>query len=163
MLALPSLTREQTRLRRQVERVRQRNLGHLMTRVGRFLVDAAVRGAHDQGFSEIRESWVPLLRHIEGDGIRGSELARRLGVTKQAAQQLTAEIEAHGYVERVPDPSDGRARIIRLTARGWQSWLAGLRASKQMEARLRASLGASDFEQLLSLAQKTLQFMETGE
>jgi DNA-binding MarR family transcriptional regulator len=130
--------------------------------MGRFLTDAAVRGAHDQGFGDVRESWVPLLRHIEGDGIRCSDLARRLGVTKQAAQQLTAEIEALGYVERVPDPSDGRARIIRLTAKGWQSWLAGLRASKQMEARLRASLGASDFEHLLGLAHRALQIMETG-
>jgi len=47
-----------------------------------------------------------------------SELARRLGVTKQAAGKMAAELEALGYVTRAADPKDARRRPLLLTARG---------------------------------------------
>lgn len=54
---------------------------------------------------------------IGPDGTRLSDLAEQARVTKQSAGFLVDQLAAAGYVERVPDPSDGRARLVRLTAR----------------------------------------------
>ena len=48
-------------------------------------------------------------------GSRLTDLADRSGLTKQAVGEAVAELERKGYVERVPDPLDGRAKIIKLT------------------------------------------------
>jgi DNA-binding MarR family transcriptional regulator len=53
-----------------------------------------------------------------GDGITAAELGRRLGVSRQAAAKTVAALEDNGYVERVPDPADARAKIVRITPRG---------------------------------------------
>lgn len=59
-----------------------------------------------------------LLPHLSRDGIRPTELARRVDVTKQAVGQALAGLSALRLVELVPDPSDGRARLVRLTEAG---------------------------------------------
>ena len=59
-----------------------------------------------------------LAQRIADEGSRLTDLADRAQVTKQTASLLVAALEREGLVERVPDPSDGRARLIRLSARG---------------------------------------------
>ena len=54
---------------------------------------------------------------IDPDGTRLSVLAARAQIAKQTATALVDKLERAGYVERVPDPTDGRARLVRLTAR----------------------------------------------
>jgi DNA-binding MarR family transcriptional regulator len=61
---------------------------------------------------------VRLLPHLSREGIRPTELARRIEVSKQAVGQALADLEVRRLVELVPDPSDGRARLVRLTASG---------------------------------------------
>jgi DNA-binding MarR family transcriptional regulator len=55
---------------------------------------------------------------LDATGARPSTLAQRAGITKQAISQLARELEARGYVEQVPDSTDTRAKIVRLTKRG---------------------------------------------
>jgi len=59
-----------------------------------------------------------LLPHLSREGIRPTELARRVDVTKQAVGQALAGLSALQLIELVPDPSDGRARLVRLTEAG---------------------------------------------
>lgn len=54
---------------------------------------------------------------IAPNGSRVSDLAEQARVTKQSAASLVEQLEKAGYVERVPDPTDGRARLVRLTPR----------------------------------------------
>ena len=61
---------------------------------------------------------VRLLPHLSRHGIRPTELARRIEVSKQAVGQALADSASRRLVELVPDPSDGRARLVRLTASG---------------------------------------------
>ena len=63
----------------------------------------------------------------------GSPNAAQSGVTKQAVGEFVDELEGYGYVERIPDPLDGRAKIIRLTERGRDARLAALRIFEDME------------------------------
>jgi DNA-binding MarR family transcriptional regulator len=73
------------------------------------------------GYADTYPSWgTNLFHHLREGGLRLTELAERTHTTKQALRYTINQLEAAGYVERVPDPADGRAKIIRLTERGWE-------------------------------------------
>ena len=71
----------------------------------------------DAGFDDMTIAQSRLMMGIDPDGTRLSVLAARAQVAKQTATALVDKLERAGYVERVPDPADGRARLVRLTAR----------------------------------------------
>ncbi|HZU60395.1 MAG TPA: MarR family winged helix-turn-helix transcriptional regulator [Solirubrobacteraceae bacterium] len=68
-----------------------------------------------------------------GQGSRLTELAERANMTKQSVGEVTSDLEQLGYVERVPDPSDGRAKIIRLTPQGREAYLVGRQLIDDLE------------------------------
>jgi DNA-binding MarR family transcriptional regulator len=72
------------------------------------------------GPTRLRPAHFRLLRFPGPDGLRPTELARRLGTTKQAINPLVNDLESWGYVARHPDPEDQRGRVLRLTERGWE-------------------------------------------
>jgi DNA-binding MarR family transcriptional regulator len=73
------------------------------------------------GFADSYPSWgTNIFHHLREGGLRLTELAERTHTTKQAMRYTINQLEAAGYVERVPDPTDRRAKIIRLTQRGWE-------------------------------------------
>jgi DNA-binding MarR family transcriptional regulator len=75
------------------------------------------------------------------DGLRLTELAQIAGVSKQAmAEAVNAMIDA-GYIERVPDPTDGRARRLRLTAYGREVGQFARRVVRGVETRWEARVG----------------------
>ncbi|MDC8996922.1 MarR family winged helix-turn-helix transcriptional regulator [Mycobacterium marinum] len=73
------------------------------------------------GLDGIRPAQAIGLVPLAGGGLHASDLADRLGVSRQAVAQAVAALERHGYVLRAPDPADARARIIELTPRGRQA------------------------------------------
>src|SRR4029453_10061120 len=77
----------------------------------------AVRAA---GFTDFTVAQGRLAAGIDPQGTRLSVLAERAQVAKQTATALVDHLEHSGYVERVPDPADGRARLVRLTRRGME-------------------------------------------
>lgn len=70
------------------------------------------------GLDGIRPAQAVALVPLVAGGLHASALADRLRVSRQAVAQAVSGLERHGYVTRVPDPADARARIIELTARG---------------------------------------------
>ena len=72
------------------------------------------------GYDDIGPAHFNILQHPTPDGIRPTELAARAQMTKQAANRLIRHLEHRGYLTLEPDPTDQRARIVRLTDRGWQ-------------------------------------------
>jgi DNA-binding MarR family transcriptional regulator len=70
------------------------------------------------GYTDLRPGHGCVFGTIDPEGSRLTDLAERAGMTKQTVGEVTSDLEKLGYVERVPDPSDGRAKIIRLTERG---------------------------------------------
>ena len=70
------------------------------------------------GFEDLGRFHVGMFQYPTADGVRPTELAESLQITKQSVNGLLRDMEARGYLTLVPDPSDGRARIIRLTAEG---------------------------------------------
>jgi DNA-binding MarR family transcriptional regulator len=86
-----------------------------------------------EGHSQIRNAHGCVFRYIDVDGSRLTDLAAQSGVTKQAVGEFVDELQALGYVERAPDPIDGRAKIIRLTERGRDARRAALRIFDDIE------------------------------
>ena len=72
----------------------------------------------EEGYGSIRPGHGCVFGHIDGGGSRLTDLASDSGFTKQAVGEAVADLESLGFVERAPDPDDGRAKIIRLTAEG---------------------------------------------
>jgi DNA-binding MarR family transcriptional regulator len=88
-------------------------------------VDAALR---DAGFAGIRPGDAKALVFVPAEGIPVGELAARAGVRKQTMREAVEHLERAGYVERRPNPRDGRSRPVFLTQRGLAARTAGDRA-----------------------------------
>jgi DNA-binding MarR family transcriptional regulator len=93
------------------------NLGVLLFVAYRALEQRAHDAVIAAGVTDITLAQARIAARIGPHGTRVSDLAEQARVTKQSAGFLVEHLEAAGYVERVPDPADGRARLVRLTAR----------------------------------------------
>jgi DNA-binding MarR family transcriptional regulator len=80
--------------------------------------DELHRRLAEHGYGDIRQGHGCVFRYVEREGVRLTDLAELAGHSKQAVGEFVGDLEAMGYVERVPDPADRRAKIIRLTPRG---------------------------------------------
>ena len=81
----------------------------------RTRIHADIRGA---GFDDLTPAHLYVFQLPGPDGVRPTELAARMNMTKQATNHLLSGLEARGYLERVAAPGDGRAKVLRLTPRG---------------------------------------------
>src|ERR1700723_2898996 len=99
---------------------RSRYIGATLRVVWQWVRDQLHAGVVAAGYDDLNAAHVALWRYPGLDGLRPSQLADQSGVTKQSVNGLLGHLERHGYLERVPDSADGRIRVIRLTARGWQ-------------------------------------------
>ena len=89
-----------------------------------------------------------LFARISEQGLRLTDLAESAQVTKQTAAYLVEQLEALGYVERVPHPTDARARLVRLAPRGRQAQALASTVEARIEAEWAAHLGADDWKHL---------------
>jgi DNA-binding MarR family transcriptional regulator len=102
-----------------------------------------------EGFDDYRPTHQAVFQWLGPDGDRVSDLAQHAGMTRQSIAELVDYLEAHGYVERVPDPSDGRAVLVRRTERGWTVNRTARRVIEETQAEWARSLGHEEFDQLL--------------
>lgn len=104
------------------------------------------------GFDDLRPAHAPLVRYVLAEGLRPTELAERLGLSKQSVNGLLREFEAKGYITLEPDPKDGRGKRITLTERGWDLGLTASRLSAEVGHRWAAKIGEkryAEFEETL--------------
>jgi DNA-binding MarR family transcriptional regulator len=99
------------------DRGQRQELGTLLFVANRALEQRAFEAVVAAGINDITLAQARVAARIGVGGTRVSDLAAQARVTKQSAAFLVEQLEAAGYVERVPDPSDGRARLVRLTTR----------------------------------------------
>jgi DNA-binding MarR family transcriptional regulator len=105
----------------------------------------------ERGFDDVDAAHLNVFRYPGPQGERPSELAARLGMSKQALNYLLGELERLGYLERGPDPEDLRSRRIALTGRGISMGEAMREAVGEMEAAWARQLGPERFAQLRDL------------
>lgn len=100
------------------------------------------------GHAWFAEARAGVLAHLDRGGSRQSDLARRMGVSKQAIQQFVDGLVADGVVERRADPADARGRWVVLTARGRAVHADANRIKRAIEAEWQKRLGKSAFAAL---------------
>ena len=93
-------------------------------------------------YNDIRVAHGCVFGNIDPDGTRLTDLAERAHMTKQSVGEVATELERRGYLERVPDPSDGRAKIIRLTERGRAGQALGRALIDEIESDWAQRFGA---------------------
>jgi DNA-binding MarR family transcriptional regulator len=114
-------------------------------------------GLMDAGFTDLLPAHLMVLQYPGPDGERPSTLARRAGMSKQAMNQLLGSLEQMGYIERVQDERDGRARIVRVTERGALAITTIRGILEELEREWAVALGVARFAELKSILETLRQ------
>jgi DNA-binding MarR family transcriptional regulator len=102
-------------------------------RTASLMVDELVRRLQADGYHGVQPAYHAVFENIDPHGTRLSDLAARAGMTHQSMSELVASLERRGWVERRPDPSDRRARLVCLTPEGTQTTRRGLHHVHEIE------------------------------
>jgi DNA-binding MarR family transcriptional regulator len=124
-------------------------IGAMLNLLAQAVNRRVVETLHAEGFSDFRGTFHPVFQWCRPEGSRVSELAEIMGVTKSAMTQLADVLVKLGYVERVPDPHDGRATLIRRTERGWAVNRIARQAVDKVQQEWTYALGPEVFADML--------------
>jgi DNA-binding MarR family transcriptional regulator len=127
------------------------DLGHLALFLGLRVNELVVARMTQAGFRNVRESHGYLIQHLIESERSITELARRMGVSQQAASKSVAELVKLGVFEESPG-KDRRAKRIRLSARGWKA----VSSSRKARIGIHESLCRSVGEGNIARAQKIM-------
>ena len=129
--------------------MREPDLARLLLEAHRSLADEWVASMDERGYPNVRAGHAVIALTIDRrTGTRLTELAERARMTKQGMMLLVDDLEARGFVRRVADPEDARAKIVRLTTRGRTYVAESRRALQAVEGRARRGLGDRRYEQV---------------
>jgi DNA-binding MarR family transcriptional regulator len=123
------------------------------------LVQDIQTGVEAHGYDDIRPTHGFVFSLLAPDGATVTEIAAHLDVTRQAASQITDELEAKGYVRRTPHPTDARARLVMLTDKGWRCTRAAEDAAAEALRPWAEMIGE---ERLLALRDELLRLAPGG-
>jgi DNA-binding MarR family transcriptional regulator len=123
-------------------------MARLLAMSYRLMIDGLHSRLPAAGFTDVRPAYGFVLLATRGSGTTTVELAKLLGVTKQAASKLLGSMEAAGYVRRSTDATDGRIRNIELAERGEQLLLAVESIYAELEQQWSGVIGAPAVEQI---------------
>ena len=126
-------------------------IGYLGLFLGQRMNEVIIAQSRRRGFPQMRESYGYVIQHLVGKDGRvartGSELARRMGVSQQAASKAVAELARMGVVCHVPPPEgpNRRAKLLQLTDIGWHAVMQARRERERLERRLEKKLGTARY------------------
>lgn len=138
----------------------ERLIGALLRIPYQATVAAVEEGLAAAGYAGVRPAHFAVFQHMRPGGSRATELAELAQITKQSMGYLVDYLETREYVERVPDPADGRAQLVRLTPRGQDLARAARAIIERVEADWGRRLGAPRLEQLRGLLRDLVASLE---
>ena len=118
------------------------DIGRLLLAAHRAIGSELLEEMNERGYPDAKPGHSAVFMNIDRrSGTNLTELARRARITKQGMMLVVDDMEERGYVRRVPDPEDSRAKIVRLTAKGRRYVAEARRSVQAIESRLRRDLG----------------------
>jgi DNA-binding MarR family transcriptional regulator len=129
-------------------------VGALLRPCWQWVRDQIYAGVAAEGYDDLNAAHVALFRYPTLDRQRPSELAEQLQITRQSINDLLGHLERCGYVTRHADAADGRARVVRLTAKGRRLQAAITRHARAAEDHIAELLGPRRFSQLRDTLQE---------
>jgi DNA-binding MarR family transcriptional regulator len=116
-------------------------LGALLRVVWQWVRDQIQADVMGLGYDDLSNAHLHVFRYPSPDGLRPSELAAELQLSKQSVNDLLGHLEEHGYIVREPDPADGRGRVVRLTDKGRRLERTVANAARSAEIRIGEMIG----------------------
>ena len=129
---------------------RARTLTMLMREAFVALNGVVLARLAERGHPEVRAAHSAVFQYLDDTGTTVSALAERAQMTKQAMAELVHHLEAHGYVSRVPDPVDRRAKLVLATERGREVLAIARALVPEIEERVGAVVGAERVPSLVA-------------
>ena len=125
-------------------------LGTLLRMSYQVMAGSVEPALANAGFGDVRSAHLPVIQALSrsSSGLRSTELATYARITKQSMGYLIDSLAAGAYVERVPDPTDQRAKAVCLTPRGWEVSRTIRSAVLDVEADWAERVGAERMKQL---------------
>jgi DNA-binding MarR family transcriptional regulator len=121
------------------------------------LIEQLVADLHEAGYRDIRPAHSRLFEHLPAKGARVARMAEAAQMTQQSMTELVEYLELLGYVERLPDPRDRRAKLVRLTKTGEKLSATGREAMRQIDASWEARLGKDRMREMRSALSEVLE------
>jgi DNA-binding MarR family transcriptional regulator len=143
-----------SRLPKTTARAAPENLAILLREPFQAMTDVLLDRLATRGHGAVRQPHAAVFEFLDDDGTRVGVLAERARMAKQSMAELVAHLEDHGYVAREPDPDDGRAKLVRATAKGREVFAIAREVTTELEARLEQELGAADVARLRALLER---------
>lgn len=136
-------------------------IGQLLVRMLSEFRAELLAGIVAAGLEEARLRHLQVFGNIGAEGVRLTDLAARAAMTKPSMAQLVDELETNGYVQRRPDPTDGRAKLISLTDEGWKAIRLARSVVTDIERDYAGRIGARRFEELCRAMQDLLNALKS--
>ena len=137
------------------------SLGQVLMKAARLYHERAMAEMREEPrYAHLRPRHMQIMPHIDLDGTRVTDLAARMDMTKQGVGQIIDDFERAGLLERVPDPEDGRAKLVRITEEGRASLMFGLSVLGRVEAELAEAVGKAELTRLRGTLAKLVTFFE---
>jgi len=127
---------------------RTADLGITLTLAMRGFVDLLHRGMDERGFGDVRPAYGVVFRALRDGGLTLTALAEQLGVTKQSAAKVVADMQVVGLVAKRPSDTDGRAVVLELTDRGRAAMVTAIAIGGQLQDALAAEVGEDAVDDL---------------
>jgi DNA-binding MarR family transcriptional regulator len=128
------------------------HIGWQLWQASRSWTESFVMRLQTAGYPGITFALANVLGHLSRDkAIRQTQIADRAGLTKQAIGQFLEELEKLNLIERVPDPADGRARLVQYTDNGRQFLNIADQIKSEIEDEYEAKLGSQKLKDLKKL------------
>jgi DNA-binding MarR family transcriptional regulator len=124
------------------------DLGRMLLGAFRAFEVDVIEAFAERELDDLRPSYASVYAHVRAEGSRLSDLARAASMTKQGMADIVREMQDAGLVRRAPDPEDGRAVLVVLTAKGRRRLTQASRAIERVEGRVRRRLGERRYEAL---------------
>ena len=141
-------------------RRRQVHIGRYFWRAHRAFVALSVRKLAARGHTGLGMAHTTLIANLDTEGTRITTLAKRMGITKQAAGHLVADLVEKGYIVSTTDPTDRRAVLITFTEMGWRFLHDAYELKGELETEFIDILGKERFEQLRETLDDLLTHIE---
>jgi DNA-binding MarR family transcriptional regulator len=136
-----------------------RSTFELLFRAARIVNATAVMRVQGAG-GALRTAHTQLFPHISSDGIRLTELAARVGVSKQAIGPLVDDLVSEGMIGRVDDPIDRRAKLIRWTRKGERAMLHGINVLGTLEQEVGRRIGKKRLAELADTCEALIELLD---
>lgn len=126
-------------------------LGQVLLNANQWISSGMIHLMHERGHTELGPAHLTFFSHLNCGVTQASDVARRMGISRQAVYKITKELQEMDILSLEADPDDGRQKIISMTERGERVALDSRACLEVIEGRLAEKIGQENFDTLFSV------------